>query len=102
MTQKPAAHAAPGEDNGARSDWQQAYLATAAALGASWYDFMGERFHAYAHAIDEVSHCHDLKDVLRVQASFGQQTVKAYGDQAARLGGLMMRTANGAGRDTRH
>ncbi|NJO37633.1 MAG: hypothetical protein HC871_08435 [Rhizobiales bacterium] len=102
MTTKPVIQSGKSDGDDVRSEWQQAYLATAAALGASWCDFMGERFHAYAHAIDEASHCHDLKDLWQVQASFGQATVKAYGDQAGKLGGLMMRTANGASKTTRH
>ena len=84
------------------ADWQQAYMATAAALGASWCDFVGERFHAYAHIIDDVSHCHDLNDAWKVQTTFGQQTFKAYSDQAAKVRSLLTEAAKGNGGDTRH
>lgn len=73
------------------AEWQQAYLESASAVGTSWLDFMGERFHAYAHAIDDISHCHDLNEAWRVQATFGQQTAKAYGEQAAKLGSVMLK-----------
>ena len=75
--------------------WPQAYLASAGAMGASWLDFLGERCHAYAHAIDDISHCHDLNEAWRVQTTFSQETVKAYGEHAAKLGGMMLKAANG-------
>jgi hypothetical protein len=77
------------------AEWQQAYLASASAVGTSWLDFLGGRFHAYAHAIDDISHCHDLNEAWRVQAAFGQETVKAYGEQAAKLGSMMLKATNG-------
>lgn len=86
----------------APADWPQAYMATAAALGATWCDFMGKRIQAYAHVIDDVSHCHDLNDAWKVQATFGQQTFKAYSDQAARVSGLVMQAAKGDGGDAKH
>jgi hypothetical protein len=52
--------------------------------------------------IDDVSHCHDLNEAWEAQASFSQQTFKAYGDQAARVGGLMMQAANGNGDKANH
>ena len=76
------------------TEWQQAYVASASAVGTSWLDFIGERFHAYAHAIDDISHCHDLNEAWRVQATFGQETVKAYGEQAAKLGSMALKAAN--------
>lgn len=75
----------------AAADWQQAYLSTATALGASWCDFVGERFHAYAHIIDDISHCHDLGEAWQIQSAFGQQTARAYSQQATKLGGLMLK-----------
>ena len=77
------------------TDWQQSYMTTAAALGSSWCDFVGERFHAYAHAIDDVSHCQDLGDAWRIQAEFGQKAVQAYSEQTAKLGNLMIKATNG-------
>lgn len=77
------------------TDWQQAYLATASAVGTSWCDFMGERFHAYAHMLDDIGHCHDLNEAWRVQSTFGQQTAKAYSEQAAKLGGMVLKATNG-------
>lgn len=77
------------------SDWQQVYLTSASVVGTSWLDFMGERFHAYAHAIDDISHCHDLNEAWRVHTAFGQETVKAYGEQAAKLGSMMLEATNG-------
>jgi hypothetical protein len=98
MTQKSMTRTESTTDTPTPSDWQEAYMSTAAALGASWCDFMGERFHAYAHVIDDVSHCHGLDEAFKAQASFGQQTVQAYSDQAARISGLMMQAAKpGAG-----
>lgn len=78
------------------TDWQRAYLASASAVGTAWLDFMGERFHAYAHVIDDISHCHDLGEAWQVQSAFGQQTAKAYSEQAAKLGGMMLKAANGS------
>lgn len=77
------------------AEWQQAYLASASAVGTSWLDFMGERLHAYAHAIDDISHCHDLNEAWRVHATFGQETVEAYGEQAAKLGSMVLKVTNG-------
>ena len=97
MTQKSTAQNENATET-ATADWQEAYMSTAAALGASWYDFVGERFHAYAHVIDDVSHCHDLNEAFKVQADFGQQTFKAYSDQAAKISGLVMQaTKSNAG-----
>lgn len=76
-------------------DWQQAYLANVSEAGASWLDFMGERFHAYAHVIDNISHCHDLNEAWRIQSTFGQETAKAYTEQVAKLGGMILKVANG-------
>lgn len=84
------------------ADWSQAYVTSAASLGASWCDFVGERFQAYAHVIDDVSHCHDLNEAWSAQASFGQQTFKAYSDQAAKVRGLMMQAAKANGGSTKH
>ncbi len=77
------------------SEWQQAYLAGATALGTSWLGFMGARFQAYAHAIDDISHCHDLNEAWRVQSAFGQETAKAYTEQVAKLGGMIVKGTNG-------
>ncbi|MGI9503265.1 MAG: hypothetical protein ACR2RE_09445 [Geminicoccaceae bacterium] len=79
------------------SDWQQAYLASVGAAGASWLDFVGERFHAYAHVIDDISHCHDLNEAWQIQSTFGQETAKAYREQATKFGGLILKVANGNG-----
>jgi len=75
--------------------WQQAYLERASAVGTSWLDFMGERFQAYVHAIDDISHCDDLNEAWRVRATFGQEMVKAYSEQAAKLGSMMLKATNG-------
>ena len=84
------------------ADWSQACVTAAAALGASWCDFVGERFHAYAHVIDDVSHCHDLSEAWKAQASFGQQTFKAYSDQATKVSDLMMQAAKANGGSAKH
>ena len=102
MTQKPVAQTGKTTEAPTAPDWQEAYTSTAAALGASWCDFVGERFRAYAHVIDDVSHCHDLNEAFKVQASFGQETFKAYSDQTAKVSGLMMRTAKGDGGKAPH
>jgi hypothetical protein len=72
-------------------------METAAALGAAWYDFVGERFYAYAYVIDDVSHCHDLNEAWKAQASFGQETFKAYSDQAAKVSSPIKKAASGGG-----
>jgi hypothetical protein len=77
------------------SAWQQAYLAGTGTVGASWLNFMGERFHAYAHVIDDISHCHDLNEAWRIQSAFGQETARAYGEQAAKLSSMVLKAANG-------
>ena len=83
--------------------WQQAYLVRASAVGTSWLDFMGKSFQAYVHAIDDISHCEDLNEAWRVRATFGQQMVKAYSEQAAKLGSMMMlKTTNGDAGDRSH
>jgi hypothetical protein len=102
MPQKSATQSHQSIEAQPFTDWQQPYLASAAALGASWCDFVGERFHAYAHMIDDVSHCQDLNDAWKVQTTFGQQTFKAYSEQAAKVGGLMTEAAKGNGGDIRH
>jgi hypothetical protein len=102
MTDKAATDTGPTFEAQALADWQQAYVETTAALGASWCDFVGERFHAYAHAIDEVSHCQDFSEAFKLQSTFGEQTLKAYSDQAARLSGLMMEAAKGNGKKSKH
>lgn len=102
MTQKPMAQTGKTTETPTSPDWQEAYMSTAAALGASWCDFVGERFHAYAHVIDDVSHCHDLNEAFKVQASFGQKTFKAYSDQTAKVSGLMMRATKGDDGNARH
>ena len=88
QTPNAAKTATPGE-------WQQACLASARIVGTSWLDFMGERFQAYVHAIDEFSHCHDLNEAWRVQATFGQETIKAYGAQATKLGSMVLKATDG-------
>ena len=97
MTTKTTAESHPSIDRQAVADWQQAYMGTAAALGASWCDFVGERFHAYAHMIDDVAHCHDLNEAWKVQSTFGQQAFRAYSDQAQKVSGLVMQAAKGDG-----
>lgn len=82
------------------SEWQQAYLAGASAIGTSWLDFMGERFHAYAHAIDDISHCHDLNEAWQVQSTFGRETAKVYSEQVAKLSGMMLKATNGDAGET--
>ena len=79
------------------SDWQQACMMATVELGVSWCDFLGQRFQAYAHMLDDVSHCHDLNDAWTVQTMFGQQTLKAYQAQAAKFSDLMMQAATGEG-----
>ncbi len=102
MTQKSTTQTHQATEAQPMTEWSQAYRETAAALGASWCDFAGERFHAYAHAIDDVSHCDDLNEAWKAQASFGQQTFKAYTDQAAKVGSLMMRVAKANGGNAKH
>ena len=102
MTQKSTTQTQPTTEAQPLAQWSQAYIETAAALGASWYDFVGERFHAYAHVIDDVSHCHDLNEAWKAQASFSQQTFKAYSDQAAKVSGLMMQATKGNGSNAKH
>ncbi len=76
-------------------EWQQAYLEGMSTASTTWLDFMGERFHAYAHVIDDISHCHDLNEAWRIQSTFGQETAKAYTEQAAKLGGMVLRVTSG-------
>ena len=102
MTQKSRSQSENLTDAATISDWQETYMSNIAALGASWCDFMGSRFHAYAHMIDDDSHCHDLSEAWTVQTTFGQQTFKAYSDQAAKVGGLMMEAAKGHGVNAGH
>lgn len=102
MTQKSTTQPHQSAEAQPLAEWSQAYMETAAALGAAWYDFFGERFHAYAHVMDDVSHCHDLNETWKAQASFGQQTFKAYSDQAAKVSGLMMKAAKGNGGNAKH
>ena len=102
MTQEATTRNLGSAASKAYAEWPQAYMTNAAALGASWCDFVGQRFQAYAHVIDDVSHCHDLNDAWKVQATFGQQTFKAYSDQAARVSGLVMQVAKGNGGDAKH
>ena len=102
MTQKSTTEPHQMIENQPLADWSQAYMATAAALGASWCDFMGERFHAYAHVIDDVRRCHDLNEAWKLQTTFGQQTFKAYSDQAAKVGGMVMRAAKSNGANAQH
>ncbi len=102
MTQKSTTQRHQTTETQPLADWSQAYMTTAAALGASWCDFVGERFHAYAHTIDDVSHCHDLNEAWSAQASFGQQTFKAYSDQAAKVSSLMMQAAKANGAIAKH
>ena len=102
MTQKSTTQPHQATDSQPMAEWSQAYLETAGALGASWYDFVGKRFHAYAHVIDDVSHCHDLNEAWKAQASYGKQTIKAYSDQAAKVSGLMMQAAKGNGGNAKH
>ena len=102
MTQKSTIQTENTTEIATHSDWHEAYTSTAAALGASWCDFVGERFHAYAHIIDDVSHCHDLNEAWKMQADFGQQTFKAYSDQAAKVSGLMMQATKGNGSNAKH
>ncbi len=97
MTQKSTTQNHQATETQPLADWSQAYMTTAVALGASWCDFVGERFHAYAHVIDDASHCHDLNEAWKAQASFGQQTFTAYSDQAAKVGDLMMQAAKANG-----
>ncbi|MEM8948673.1 MAG: phasin family protein [Pseudomonadota bacterium] len=102
MTQKSTTQPNQATEVQALAEWSQAYMETAAALSAAWYDFVGERCHAYAHVIDDVSHCHDLNEAWKAQASFGKETFKAYRNQAAKVSDLMMQVANGSGGKTKH
>ena len=43
-----------------------------------------------------------LNDAWNVQATFGQQTFKAYSDKAARVSGLVMQAAEGDVGDAKH
>lgn len=95
MTKKTNTQTTEATGTAMPADWQQSYLASASAVGTSWLDFMGERFQAYALAMDDISHCHDLNEAWRIQATFGQQTVKAYTERAAKLGGMMLKATNG-------
>ena len=102
MTQKSTTQNYKTTETQPLADWSQAYMATATALGASWCDFVGERFHAYAHVIDDVSRCHDLNEAWNAQTSFGQQTFQAYSDQAAKVSSLMMQAAKVNGASAKH
>lgn len=102
MTQRAITDTRPIFEAQALAGWQQSYMETAAALGASWCDFVGERFHAYAHVIGNVSHCQDLSDALKLQSNFGQQTWKAYSDQAVKVSGLVMEATTGSGSNSKH
>ena len=102
MAQKSTTQPQQASEAQPLAEWPQTYMETAAALGAAWYDFVGERFHAYAHVIDDVSHCHDLNEAWKAQASFGQETFNAYSSQAAKIGGLMMKAAEGRGGNAEH
>jgi len=102
MTRDSIQQTYPSIESQQFADWSQAYMSTAAALGASWCDFIGERFHAYAHAIDDVSHCDGIDEAWKVQASFGQQTLKAYSEQAAKVGDLIMRVADAEAATAKH
>ncbi|MGI9437617.1 MAG: hypothetical protein ACR2Q4_22775 [Geminicoccaceae bacterium] len=74
---------------------QLAYISTASAVGAELCHFMSRRMNAYAHIIDDFSHCQGLEEAWRLEADFGQQTFKAYGDKVAKLSEIMMRASNG-------
>ena len=102
MTQKSTTQPQQTTEAQPLAEWSQTYMETAAALGTSWCDFVGERFHAYAHVIDDVSHCHDLNEAWNAQARFGQQTFKAYSDQAAKVGSLMIQAAKGNDASAKH
>jgi hypothetical protein len=102
MTRKSTQQTARSIDGQPLADWSRAYLATAAALGTAWCDFVGERFHAYAHVIDDVSHCHGLDEAWKLQATFGRETFKAYSEQTAKVSGLIMSAANGKGDGAKH
>lgn len=95
MTKNMTAQTPKIPETAVPSDWQQAYLESASMVGATWLGFMGERFHAYAHVVDDIGHCHDLNEAWRVQSAFSQETAKAYTEQAAKLGGKMLEATNG-------
>ena len=76
-------------------DAQQNYLSTATAMSAEWCHFMGQRFEAYAHIFDDMSHCHDLNEAWRLQSDFGTKTLKAYTSEAAKLNGLIAQATKG-------
>jgi hypothetical protein len=70
---------------------RQAFLEPAGIVGRSWRDFVGDRLQAYATMIDDLGHCQELNDAGRVQSTFGRETIEAYSEQAAKLGGMMLK-----------
>lgn len=78
------------------------YISAASAIGAEFCHFMSRRLNAYAHIIDDVSHCQDLDEAWRLEADFGQQTLKAYSDEAAKLSEIVMKAANGDAASSAH
>ncbi|NJO36810.1 MAG: hypothetical protein HC871_03245 [Rhizobiales bacterium] len=81
---------------------QLMYISAASAIGAELCHFMSRRLNAYAHIIDDFSHCGDLEEVWRLETDFGQQTLKAYSDEAAKLSEIVMKSANGHAESSRH
>lgn len=82
----------------AAASWQHAqenYLSSATAMSAEWCHFMGQRVEAYAHVVDDLSHCHDLNEALRLQSDFGTETFKAYTKEAAKLNDLIAQATKG-------
>lgn len=81
---------------------QLMYISAASAIGVELCHFMSRRLNAYAHIIDDFSHCEDLEEILRLETDFGQQTLKAYSDEAAKLSEIVMKSANGDAESSRH
>jgi hypothetical protein len=87
------------------ASWQHAqenYLSTASAMSAEWCHFMGQRFEAYAHIVDDLSHCHDLREAWQLQSDFGTETMKGYASEASKLSGLIARATNGGPTKSTH
>lgn len=81
---------------------QHMYFSAAGAIGAELCHFMSQRVVAYAHIIEDFSHCHNLEEAWRLESDFSQQTFNAYSDETAKLSEIMIQAANGDAGSTAH
>lgn len=75
---------------------QEAYFSGANALATEVFDFMGQRYKAYAEVMEALPQCQSIGDFWQLEVGFGQATVKAYGDEATKFGALLLHAGNGA------